>query len=302
MKFSYSSLKDEYTKLWESVKINPSFNSAIDRSARRIIANKTRYDAISELTGVPWDIIGVIHMRESNLNFNTHLHNGDSLARRTYHVPAGRPKDGKAPFTFEVSAVDALTMKGWDKITDWDDISRQLYELERYNGFGYRSSKKRPHSPYLWAGTNQYTKGKYVKDGVYSASTVDSQLGTVAVLIRIRELEKPKATLKEQSGTFRTLGRVKNSIYGFFGSIFAGIAALFSTENFNQAISWLTQVNGIIAPYWFLIMLAGGSLMWVLTNYAMNKRIKEFREGRYSTSRPTDLQQDSTDELEDTGA
>jgi len=44
-------------------------------------------------------------------------------------------------------------------------------------------------SPYLWAGTNQYRSGKYVRDGVYDPSKVDPQLGCAALLMALMELD-----------------------------------------------------------------------------------------------------------------
>jgi peptidoglycan hydrolase-like protein with peptidoglycan-binding domain len=44
------------------------------------------------------------------------------------------------------------------------------------------------HSPYLWAGTNNYESGKYVADGVWSSAAVDQQLGIVPVMRKMIEL------------------------------------------------------------------------------------------------------------------
>jgi lysozyme family protein len=59
---------------------------------------------------VPWELIAALHEREAGGSFKGHLHNGDPLTGRTYHVPAGRPAKGSPPFTWEASAIDALTM------------------------------------------------------------------------------------------------------------------------------------------------------------------------------------------------
>jgi hypothetical protein len=52
--------------------------------------------------------------------------------------------------------------------------------LEKYNGLGY--ANKGIPSPYLWAGTDQYIKGKYVQDGKFNANYVDQQLGCAGIL------------------------------------------------------------------------------------------------------------------------
>lgn len=186
MNYTFENRKDVYTDLWARMDITPSRYNLVARQAERISANKDRYAAIQVLTNVPWYVIGLMHLRESNLNFATHLHNGDPLTKRTTHVPAGRPIKGVPPFTFEESAVDALLQKGYNTITDWS-IERIAFVLERYNGFGYVS--RGINSPYLWASTNNYTRGKYIRDGVFSASTIDTQLGTMAILKVILEKE-----------------------------------------------------------------------------------------------------------------
>jgi lysozyme family protein len=181
-------LRREYASLWRAMTINPTRRAAIDKAAARIVDNMGRYKAVAAAVGprVPWWLVGIIHGLESGYNFRTHLHNGDPLARRTVQVPAGRPKAEPAagrgqPYGWEESATDALRIKGWDKIEAWP-IERQAYELERFNGFGYRMHHPETKSPYLWSGTNAYVKGKYVKDGVWSPSAVSQQSGAMAIL------------------------------------------------------------------------------------------------------------------------
>jgi len=135
MNYTFEQRKPVYTNLWAQMDIRPERLALVTRQADKIISFKDRYEPIVKATGVPYYVIGLMHLRESNFNFGTHLHNGDSLKARTYHVPAGRPIHGTPPFTFEESAIDALRQKGYDKITDWS-IERIAYVLERYNGFG----------------------------------------------------------------------------------------------------------------------------------------------------------------------
>jgi hypothetical protein len=59
--------------------------------------------------------------------------------------------------------------------------------LEEYNGLGY-ASRGRP-SPYIWSGTDQYASGKYVRDGVYDPSAVDTQLGCAGLLMAMMTLD-----------------------------------------------------------------------------------------------------------------
>ena len=104
---------------------------------------------------------------------------------RTVNVPAGRPIKGRPPFTWSESAEDALTMPGkqFDKVTDWS-IAHALWLLESFNGHGYRNAIG-IHSPYLWAGTCHYVRGKYIDDHVYSALAVSKQPGAAGIIAAI---------------------------------------------------------------------------------------------------------------------
>ena len=188
---SFDLYKDDYRKLWETCEIRPERMRDIEITADKVMGGRRHYEAIAGATGVPWWFIGFLHFRESNCDFGTHLHNGDPLRAKTRNVPPNRPpwkpRNGKS-YTFEESAEDALGMKGLATITDWS-IERICFEAERYNGFGYRGRGKSQRSPYLWGGTNQQKPGKYIADGVYSASHMDVQPGVCAVLKLMLERE-----------------------------------------------------------------------------------------------------------------
>jgi hypothetical protein len=100
------------------------------------------------------------------------------------HVPAGR-----GPFkSWEDAAVDALNncapYAGRNR--DWS-IGALLTKLEEYNGLGYAA--RGVPSPYVWAGTDQYRSGKYVRDGVYDPNVIDSQAGCAGLLIAMKALD-----------------------------------------------------------------------------------------------------------------
>lgn len=179
MAYTFDAMKAGYARLWREATVKSTAGAA--SAARTIIANREKYEEVATAIGHGelWPLIGALHHRESNCDFSTHLHNGDSLQGYTRHVPAGRPQVGHAPpFTWTESAIDALDLKGWRKISEWP-LERWLYEAERYNGWGYLS---KINSPYLWAGTSLQQRGKYTSDGHYSSSVWDTQLGVVAVL------------------------------------------------------------------------------------------------------------------------
>jgi lysozyme family protein len=47
---------------------------------------------------------------------------------------------------------------------DWSTPA-VLHRLEGFNGYGYRKFHPNVPSPYLWSGSNHYTRGKYIADG-----------------------------------------------------------------------------------------------------------------------------------------
>lgn len=167
-------------QLYDILIVDPNRIERVEAIVRRIRDGQHRYEAVAEALNMPWQPIAVIHYRESGMSFNRHQHNGDPLTARTVHVPAGRPIKGTPPFLWEESAIDALTMKGFDKVTDWS-IGPMLDLLEKYNGLGYR--KKGLPSPYIWSYSQNYHKGKYVADGKFDPEAVDQQCG-VAVLLK----------------------------------------------------------------------------------------------------------------------
>lgn len=174
---TYTASKQGYINLWKQAVIRPQFVSQSAAWARRIAAGRSRYLAIEQRTGVPWYLVGLLHMRESSLDFSTYLGNGQPLNRVTTLVPAGR-----GPFaTFEDGAVDALDLQLFNRFTDWP-ISRILWAAETFNGQGYYNVRPPINSPYLWSWTNQYTAGKFTGDGVYNPAAVDSQPGVASVL------------------------------------------------------------------------------------------------------------------------
>ena len=136
--FSFGELRKEYETLWSSMKIPAGSIADVDKLARGIVQGKPRYDQVSNATGVPWYVVGIIHAMEASLNFKTHLHNGDPLTARTVQVPRGRPPFGTPPFEWEDSAIDALTLKDLDDVRVWS-IERIAFQLEAYNGWGYRT-------------------------------------------------------------------------------------------------------------------------------------------------------------------
>ena len=178
-----ASLAAEYRDLFHASPIRPERAAETARLARRLAAtaSKVRYAAVGARISVPWHVVGILHLLESGGDFTRHLHNGDPLAGRTMHVPKGRPAAGQPPFSWEESAGDALALAGLDAWEDWS-LAGTAYVFESYNGFGYRRRSPAIHSPYLWSFTTAYESGKYVADGVWSATATSRQCGAMALL------------------------------------------------------------------------------------------------------------------------
>ena len=179
----FAELAGEYAATFAAAALAADRSGAIEHARRKIVGFASEYRTVAQATRVPWHVVGLIHLMESSCNFGTHLHNGDSLAHRTARVPAGRPAPDVAdpPFAWSTSAVDALT-QGNHKlhlVADWSR-ERELYELERYNGFGYR--RRGLATPYLWSGTDRYLKGKFVRDGVFDPDAVSAQIGAGTIM------------------------------------------------------------------------------------------------------------------------
>ena len=173
-----------YENLYNQAKVHSNRLVEIHQALDIYAINKAIYNEVANKTGVPAWVIFCIHYREASNSFSCHLHNGDSLQHRTYHVPAGRPVSSNPPFTWVESAIDALVYDGLTRNTDWS-IPSALYQLEKFNGTGYQP--KGINSPYIWAGTTEYTEGKYIADGHYSSSAVDQQLGCAALIKQLQD-------------------------------------------------------------------------------------------------------------------
>ena len=172
-------LRQEYQQRFDAAKVSPGRQEVVAHSVRKMLGNRARYERLTKSMTMPWYFLAIIHGLEADFRFDAHLHNGDPLTGRTIHVPAGRPARGTPPFSWEESAVDAIALNRYDKWNDWS-VAGMLVAWERYNGLGYR-----PHginSPYVWACTDLYAKGRYVADGRFDANAESRQCGAAAML------------------------------------------------------------------------------------------------------------------------
>lgn len=189
MQHPFEALAGEYAGYLAHLSVTASKTASIDGAAKRILRpeNLDVYLAAVAGTQIPAAFIGTLELRESNCDPTRALGQGDRWDRVSVNVPRG-----KGPFKSRLDAMkyyihyDALD----DNSHPWS-MEYACWRGERWNGLGPRAHG-RP-TGYLWAATSIYDRptglgGKYVSDGVWSATTYDVQLGIVPVLLRIAQL------------------------------------------------------------------------------------------------------------------
>lgn len=166
---------------WREATVNPKNRIALDVVIASYQRNEWRYQQTANARPgtIQPIVICAFHWREADANWKTNLGQGDSLQRRTVHVPKGRIPDKSPPYTWEVAAEDALFVTDHMDKKDWTNLQSALTAAEGYNGFGYR--RYGIPSPYLFAGTSIYTRGKFSSDGHFDPRAIDQQLGCVAI-------------------------------------------------------------------------------------------------------------------------
>jgi lysozyme family protein len=224
---SFEKYGPEYKKLWDTMHIIRDA-SELQRLSDKLFKHKEVYQRVEKLTGLPWQMIAVMHVREAGEQdigrFKGVLHNGELIVgtgKKTRLVPARR-----GPFnTWEEAAVDAIKIQGFDKIKPWP-VERILWALEPFNGYGYRNKGLR--SPYIWASTNHQQPGKYVADGVFDSNVMDSQVGCAA-LLKYLGVDK-KITWETQASGATAIGGAGYALYHFGTNhwILAGLFAIVS--------------------------------------------------------------------------
>lgn len=165
-------------ELYNQATIKPEHLPELKKITAKILTNLPTYSYVADTVGLPNFIVGALHCREASFNWKTYLGNGDPLGEKTVHVPFNR-----GPFmSWSDGAIDALGLQvKLQKIEpngNWNVVT-MLDFCERWNGLGPR--KRGFKSGYIWSFTDQYTGGKYVKDGVWDPLAIDKQPGVAAM-------------------------------------------------------------------------------------------------------------------------
>jgi len=178
---------ESYNDAFWSANLRPEWVSQLDASLEHIVSAKPRLEHVAQAVHTPWYVIGVFWMLETGGDFSRHLLNGDPLTGRTVHFPVGHPQDWPPPAgvdAWEYSAIDGLRLYTLNDLAGLQ-IGDVLARLERANGLGYQ--KQGLFSPYLWAGTDLYEKGKFVGDHQFDSEAISRQPGAAALLRRLQD-------------------------------------------------------------------------------------------------------------------
>lgn len=179
--------------VFAKAKIRPEWQGRIDAAAKRLCdpRNKAWFTEESARLkrcgyGVPWFMIAVTKEMEAGPDpqFRRSIAQGDPWDRPSVNVPKGR-----GPFDDWYEAADDALIKCAPYMALWRNwtMGGALTIAMKYNGLGY--FKRGVPNPYLFSGTTAYSKGKYVRDGVYDPQAVSAQVGIAALLLGMQKFD-----------------------------------------------------------------------------------------------------------------
>ena len=190
MPHPYEALKAEYAALIARAKIRPECEKLLQITCERLLEWRGLYQRVFEATGVPIAGLMAFSEREMSGNIHCYLGNGQRLSHRTTIVPIGRGPFPNSQDGFVAGALDALHLDGLDQVVHAPEgwtLPRFAYESEDWNGWGYRYHGI--PSPYVFGGTTVQKRGKFIRDHDYSSTLMDPQLGTIAIVEKLFELD-----------------------------------------------------------------------------------------------------------------
>jgi lysozyme family protein len=185
MQHPFDIVTQDYPALLAAMVVKPEKVRLVDQVAHRLLGFVSpHYAPVTAAIGVPAVFIGASFEREGSSDFTKNPAQGWSLHSTSRIIP----HNGPFP-TWFAAAIAAYKIDGLDKVGagNWT-WEHACYYGEALNGWGYRDYH-RMHTPYLWAGTNIQTVGKYRSDGEFDPNEMDEQLGMMPVAVRMAQLE-----------------------------------------------------------------------------------------------------------------
>lgn len=190
MTLAFESLEANIDLTAQHALIRPECERLLSLTCARLLHDKQTFLDLQKESTVPAAALMALAEREMSGNLHCYLGNGQRLTMRTTLVPKGRGPFPDTPAGFIAGAMDALTLDGLIHVAamqgGWSR-ARFCYESELWNGFGYRA--RGIPSPYVYGGTTVQRPGKFIRDGVYSATVMDPQLGTLAIVEELVKLD-----------------------------------------------------------------------------------------------------------------
>ncbi len=186
MQHPFTELQAEYESWVAHCKPRPECEHEIDQVARRLLRPEamTHFNAVFTRLQIPQVVQATICEREDGCDFTKNPAQGDPWNQVSRHVPRGR-----GPFTsWDAAATDAWTVCDRLNVLSvpaWS-LAYSCWKWEYYNGGGYRAHGVR--TPYVLGGSNLQQKGKYVSDGEFDRTHMDTQIGCLPIAMRMIEL------------------------------------------------------------------------------------------------------------------
>lgn len=179
---------NERLKVYHTMYVNCSAPHDALKAAGKVVshmsANTSVYKKIADLMNIKWwQVVGILHYMECDLDLTKHLANGDPLTGDTVRVPMNLMSPLEPPYEFIPAALKALKHfeDSWQQPIAIKDLPTAFDFFERWNGLGYWKLTNPIASPYLWSGTSAYSKGKFGQDGKYDPNLVSTQMGVAVI-------------------------------------------------------------------------------------------------------------------------